>query len=213
MIFLPGGNSAGHHHGFDLSDCSSASYDGNWCFSNDKTAQTTGMAMAALSRQSRPGRGIFWEAWLNYWPPVRGKNHNGVYSPADNRHAINPEWWEDLVYGNDRPVSGTTDTVLSLTHLNTYNEPQAGVFSAWLKDRGLLDESNNYAGSIIKFDVAPISGYHGHADCPGHGGENEPLREPAKGFPLLISKRPGAVKSYRLRFSRRIALGSFGHHM
>mgnify|MGYP001588102260 CR=1 FL=1 len=163
-----------HHHGFDLSDCSSASYDGNWCFSNDKTAQTTdgyGRAVPAVPAWER----IFWEAWLNYWPPVRGKNHNQVYSPADNRHAINPEWWEDLVYGNDRPVSGTTDTVLSLTHLNTYNEPQAGVFSAWLKDRGLLDESNNYAGSIIKFD-APISGYHGHADCPGHGGEIlEPL--------------------------------------
>lgn len=167
-----------YHHGFDLSDCSSASYDGNWCFSNDKTTQTTdayGRVVKAVPAWER----IFWEAWLNYWPPARGKAHNQVYTPADNRHAINLEWWEDLVYGNDRPATGTTDKVLAMTHLNTYSKPQADVFSAWLKNRSLLDESNNYAGSIIRFD-APISGYHNHfggvGSCAGHGGEIlEPL--------------------------------------
>lgn len=93
---------------------------------------------------------IFWEAWLNYWPPERGKAHSQIYTPAEYSRALNAEWWMNLVYGDDRLTPSPSEVQLPVKYLNTNNAAQSGRFSAWLKDNGLynLDDEDK---SVVKY--------------------------------------------------------------
>lgn len=94
---------------------------------------------------------LFWEAWLNYWPPTRGKAHNQVYTPAHYYHAINPEWWEDLTAGTNRPSSGP-DQTQSVPYFNTAVDAQADAFAVWLSSSGRgLHNTTDPENSIVKF--------------------------------------------------------------
>ena len=139
-----------YHHKESLTDCSAVSYGGNWCFASDTLTQTTD-AYGNVSKAVPAWERLFWEARLNYWPPARGKAHNQVYTPANYNHAINPEWWEDLVAGTNRPSSGP-DQTQSVPYFNTAVDAQADAFAVWLSSSGRgLYNTTDPENSIVKF--------------------------------------------------------------
>ena len=113
-----------YHHGQVLDEKKVVGGTPIWKFTNDSD-------VPAWER-------IFWEAWINYWPPVRGKAHNQIYTPAAIYRAINPEWWEDLTYGNDIYNTGSRKTVnLEVKYLDTAVQyPQ---FNEWLEHTTYTD--------------------------------------------------------------------------
>jgi hypothetical protein len=93
---------------------------------------------------------IFWEAWLNYWPPAHDKVHTEilplVYSASRN---LNSEWWQDLQYGDDRSLSDATN--MDVNYLHT--QYQSTEFQSWLAGQSL--GAGQTLADIIKFNVPP----------------------------------------------------------
>jgi hypothetical protein len=93
---------------------------------------------------------IFWEAWLNYWPPAHGKVHTEVLPLVYSSYrTLNPEWWQDLRYGDDRSLSDGTN--IEVKYLNT--QYQSTEFQSWLQTQSL--GAGQTLADIIKFNVPP----------------------------------------------------------
>jgi len=97
---------------------------------------------------------IFWEAWLNYWPPAAAFNsfaHNKVYTESGNAahtsHAINAEWWEDLSYGDDRAglTKDDDDMLLQVEYLNTEYQ--------WEEFNAFLDSTINADNDVFLYEA------------------------------------------------------------
>lgn len=108
---------------------------------------------------------LFWEAWVNYWPPANtvarpAKSHNQSYSPSQSNQALNAEWWQDLKYGNDRE---SAEAYPQVSYLNSQYQPTE--FRSWLQSHNLEN--------VIQFGVpteTPLSIQSYYSEPAQHDG-------------------------------------------